>query len=295
MDATKIGIAIKHLRKEAGFTQHELAQQLNVTDKAVSKWERGLSVPSIAIITKLSNLLNCDVDNLLEGNITYLEKSWVGLLDLNNGAVFCGSAVYGKPLVYFFLSYFMLAGIRHIYILCEDKDKQFIEKEFGNGDTIGISITFINKAEQLPVIENTMVVFDNPFIYGLNLTKFFQRAMSRNQGVSILTSSHKKGKKVSYDSNKRVIALDENGYACVPVAFVPKKYHDIIEKINDIEGLISLKVLFAEPMGNGMIEFSIKNEDDIMEAAKLLQLLKKQMGIDAYNLTDIAKNRHLTG
>ena len=118
MDAVKIGAAIRALRIQAGYTQRGLADCLNVTDKAVSKWERGLSIPDVSIIAKLSLLLNCDVDNLLEGNITYLEKSWQGLLLLKECQdIFAGSMAYGKPLVYFYLSYFMLAGIGDIYIL----------------------------------------------------------------------------------------------------------------------------------------------------------------------------------
>lgn len=101
MDAKKVGKAIKVLRSRIGYTQHDLADVLGVTDKAVSKWERGLSVPDIAIITQLSLILNCDVDNLLEGNITFLEKSWQGLLviDENNQNIFSGMMVYSKPLV----------------------------------------------------------------------------------------------------------------------------------------------------------------------------------------------------
>ena len=43
MDNQKLGIFITELRKENGLTQAQLAQKLNVTDKAVSKWERGVS------------------------------------------------------------------------------------------------------------------------------------------------------------------------------------------------------------------------------------------------------------
>ena len=44
MDSQKFGMFIAELRKEKGFTQAQLAQKLNVTDKAVSKWERGGSL-----------------------------------------------------------------------------------------------------------------------------------------------------------------------------------------------------------------------------------------------------------
>ena len=43
MDCEKIGLTIKALRKEKGMTQLQLAEMLNVSDKAVSKWERGVS------------------------------------------------------------------------------------------------------------------------------------------------------------------------------------------------------------------------------------------------------------
>ena len=69
MDAVKVGKAIKTLRLIEGYTQHQLAVTMGVTDQAVSKWERGLSIPDVSIVTKLSDLLNIDVDTLLEGNI----------------------------------------------------------------------------------------------------------------------------------------------------------------------------------------------------------------------------------
>ena len=53
MDAQKVGMAIKKLRLKIGYTQHEIADCLCVTDKAVSKWERGISVPDISIIAML--------------------------------------------------------------------------------------------------------------------------------------------------------------------------------------------------------------------------------------------------
>ena len=61
-----IGEMISSLRKEKGMTQNELAEKMNVTDKAVSKWERDLSCPDINTISKLANILDVSVDELLQ-------------------------------------------------------------------------------------------------------------------------------------------------------------------------------------------------------------------------------------
>ena len=54
MDNQKLGIFITELRKEKGLTQAQLAQKLNVTDKAVSKWERGVGFPDIKLLEPLA-------------------------------------------------------------------------------------------------------------------------------------------------------------------------------------------------------------------------------------------------
>lgn len=57
---------ISSLRKERGMTQSELAEKMGVTDKAVSKWERGLSFPDINSIPKLAELFEVSVDELMQ-------------------------------------------------------------------------------------------------------------------------------------------------------------------------------------------------------------------------------------
>ena len=57
MDMQKIGGFIAEERKAKFFTQKELAAMLNITDKAVSKWERGLSLPDISMLNPLSECL----------------------------------------------------------------------------------------------------------------------------------------------------------------------------------------------------------------------------------------------
>lgn len=67
MDNKKIGLFISELRKEQGFNQKELAQQLSVTDKAVSKWETGRGLPDISILQPLAGILGVTVGELLNG------------------------------------------------------------------------------------------------------------------------------------------------------------------------------------------------------------------------------------
>ena len=74
MTKQTFGAAISALRKEKGMTQLELARQMGVTDKAVSKWERDLSFPDVASLPKLAETLGTSVDELLEVKTTAQEK-----------------------------------------------------------------------------------------------------------------------------------------------------------------------------------------------------------------------------
>lgn len=67
MDAKTIGNAIAALRKKNGWTQAELASRLDVTDKAVSRWESGAGYPDVTILPRLAGAFNVTVDSILLG------------------------------------------------------------------------------------------------------------------------------------------------------------------------------------------------------------------------------------
>lgn len=67
MDQEKVGSFIKDIRKRNNLTQKALADKLNVTYQAVSKWERGLNVPDIAIMIDISKQFNIDISEILNG------------------------------------------------------------------------------------------------------------------------------------------------------------------------------------------------------------------------------------
>ncbi len=69
MDHAKIGQLIYKLRKEQGLTQLQVAKQLNISDKTISKWERGLGCPDISLLSALSKLFAVDLEKLLSGDL----------------------------------------------------------------------------------------------------------------------------------------------------------------------------------------------------------------------------------
>lgn len=67
MDNNKVGHFIAKLRKKKGLTQDELGNMLGISGKSVSKWERGLNMPDISLIYKLSEVFDVDLNQLLNG------------------------------------------------------------------------------------------------------------------------------------------------------------------------------------------------------------------------------------
>ena len=69
MDQVKTGRLIRTMRTKLGLTQLALAEQLGVSDKAVSKWERGGGAPDISLLPLLSQALGVDTEALLRGDL----------------------------------------------------------------------------------------------------------------------------------------------------------------------------------------------------------------------------------
>ncbi len=77
MDLNKISNFIKEKRKKLGITQDELAEKLFVTEKAISRWETGRGTPDISLLLPLSQELNIDVSELLNGEENKKSKNEV--------------------------------------------------------------------------------------------------------------------------------------------------------------------------------------------------------------------------
>lgn len=67
MDQIKIGAFLKVLRKEKGMTQEQLAEKLNVSNRSVSRWETGNTLPDISILIELSEFYGVEIKEILDG------------------------------------------------------------------------------------------------------------------------------------------------------------------------------------------------------------------------------------
>lgn len=86
MNQVKIGKFIASKRKEQGLTQLQLAEKLGITDRAVSKWETGKSLPDASLMPELCKLLKITINDLLCGDVVsvenYNEKAEKALLEM---------------------------------------------------------------------------------------------------------------------------------------------------------------------------------------------------------------------
>ena len=86
MDQVKIGKFIAECRKKNNLTQMQLAEKLNITDRAISKWENGKSMPDSGIMLDLCNELKISVNELLSGEVikmnNYNEKAEELLIEM---------------------------------------------------------------------------------------------------------------------------------------------------------------------------------------------------------------------
>lgn len=84
MDLVKIGKIISEARKSKGMTQRELANKLHISDKAISKWERGIGCPDISFLIPLSQILDISLYELLSGEKKEVEETIKNAIHYSN-------------------------------------------------------------------------------------------------------------------------------------------------------------------------------------------------------------------
>lgn len=69
MDCSKVGALILSLRKEKNMTQRDISTKMNISDKTISKWERGIGCPDVSLLTDLSKILGVNIEKILIGDL----------------------------------------------------------------------------------------------------------------------------------------------------------------------------------------------------------------------------------
>ncbi len=86
MNTDKIALQIASLRKSKGLTQNELGERVGVSFQAVSKWERGETLPDISLLPDLAKVLETSIDNILLGGERQVEyKGKISVSDMKSG------------------------------------------------------------------------------------------------------------------------------------------------------------------------------------------------------------------
>lgn len=200
-----IGTTIAFLRKQAGLTQRALANRLGVTDKAVSRWERGIGMPDQSLLTGLAEALNVDIESILAGEHADGAAKWLGVVLLKYApGLGPETLLFDRPALALQLGYLMLAGLDEIILVGSDQAVEaakravtelpdlkasifYVELQMlcQGSDTIGGRVIDTLSALGNPCNSGgsfdhnggTMVIDGLDFIYGKDLTRVFRRQM----------------------------------------------------------------------------------------------------------------------
>ena len=258
MDAEKIGKGIHFLRKRYGFTQRHLAELLNISDKAVSKWERGLSVPDVSLLSLLAQIFDTDIESLLEGNLANFQQEWQGELVLAYPTqIYADSLIYDRPAICYQLSYFMLAGIVRTQVCGEEGELSRVQRLLGRGERLGLALSYGRPDERQDVCR-TMRVSGLPFLYGKDLTKTMRRILYGSAEQVRLTDDQKRGLGVSF------------------VRRPADTWQDV-------------------PLERGIIAFRIESHEALLAASGVAAAVSRMMGERIADLHEIAIARNLIG
>lgn len=201
MDYQRIGLLISNLRKEKRLTQKELADKLGITDRAVSKWERGLGCPDISLLDDLSRILDVSILEILKGR--RLDKDEI----LNNENIIESMSYSKESFKYKLKKYFNIICISIILIISlilitnnlksiyyfnktyedtyDDSDKQLFTEIEGNIEKIknnkGIYsdeeykkiLYFVNELEKNMKEENNLYYFNKEKYTYSDIVEFY--------------------------------------------------------------------------------------------------------------------------
>ena len=252
---------IADLRRKAGFTQKELAEMLNITDKAVSKWERGLSLPDITLLPKLSLLLGADIPLLLGKSRNHCHEGWMGVIDFRSCEVDLRQNIYDKPLVYFLLVHFLLLDIKEVCFLCSKENEEYLKQ--GHFDVFGFTFTFCFE----DCTNHNLMILNGPhFLFGSELTRRFQGAMISETLTAIVQK-----------------------YAPAPVLFCPAEYSPVYGK----NPAYLYEIAVPRTLGRGIVCLEMRDADTLVDVGAFVKMYQNKSGLPIGSLEEIAYKKKI--
>lgn len=231
--------------------------------------------------------------------------------------------VYDKPMIYYPLSVFMLAGIRDILIISTPEDTPRFQRLLGDGSDLGVSISYavqpspdgIAQAFIIaePFIGNdpvALILGDNLF-YGNGLQQMLYDAVQRKQGATIFgyyVNDPSRFGVVDFDENSRAISIEEKpanpktNYAVTGLYFYDNRIVDIAKsikpssrgelEITDVNKVyLAQGELHVEILGRGFSWLDSGTHESLLEASQFIETIEKRQSLKVACLEEIAFQR----
>lgn len=231
--------------------------------------------------------------------------------------------IYDKPLIYYPLSMLLLAGIRDILIISTPDDTPNYERLLGNGEKIGVKITykvqdtprgladaFILGADFIGDDNVCLILGDNVF-YGQNMSRVLWRACERKQGATIFgypVHDPRAFGVVEFDENNKVISIEEkpenpkSNYAVPGLYFYDNRVVEIAKNVEPSErGEIEITAinnayleageLHVELLGRGMAWLDTGTPDGMLKAGEFVEAVQQRQGFFVSCIEEIAWRR----
>ena len=231
--------------------------------------------------------------------------------------------IYDKPLIYYPLSTLLLAGIKEILIISTPEDTPVYEKLLGNGENIGVSISykvqesprgladaFILGEEFIGDDSVCLVLGDNVF-YGQNFTKILQSAMENNSGATIFgypVSDPRAFGVVEFDKDFNVVSIEEkpenpkSKYAVPGLYFYDNSVIEIAKNVKpSARGEIEITAVNNEYLRRGNLKVKLFNRgmawldtgspSGMLQASQFVQTVQTVQGMYISCIEEIAYRR----
>jgi glucose-1-phosphate thymidylyltransferase len=229
-------------------------------------------------------------------------------------------AVYDKPMIYYPLSVMMLAGIREILLICNERDLPNFKHLLANGDRFGISISYLiqKSSNGLPDAfllgedfvgdDNVSLILGDNLFYGANLSQKLHEASSLEKGAVVFAYEVHDPERfgvVSFDSDFNAISIEEkpkkpkSNFAVTGLYFYDNQVIEFAKslkpskrgelEITDVNNLyLSKKQLKVQQLGRGYTWLDTGTPESLLESSEFVKTVEQHQGFKIACLEEIA-------